>query len=54
MVDLAALVGLRTAQVPVPDSLRSSPMIGNLRRSDHASLWGYDHDHGAPPGLVPS
>jgi hypothetical protein len=42
MVDLAALVGLRTVEVAVPDSLKSSPMIGNLLRSDHASFWGYD------------
>lgn len=40
----AARLGLPFQRLDVPDVLRTSPLLGDLRRSDHASFW----DRGLP------
>jgi Zn-dependent M28 family amino/carboxypeptidase len=42
-VSQAVRVNLPTLVVEVPSSLRSSAMLADLRRSDHASFWSADY-----------
>lgn len=39
LIDFAAGYGLPTVQLPVPADLKNSPLLSDLRRSDHASFW---------------
>ncbi len=42
MTDFGKVLGLSTVTLTVPDSLKTSPLIRDLRRSDHAPYWSID------------
>src|SRR5690606_31642647 len=42
LVAFAAGYDLPTVQLPVPADLKNSPLLSDLRRSDHASFWSAD------------
>ena len=39
LVSYAEMFGLATVLLPVPEDLKNSPLLADLRRSDHAAFW---------------
>lgn len=42
MVGYAEQIELKTQLLPVPDDVKNSPLLADLRRSDHAAFWEQD------------
>lgn len=42
LVSYAEMFGLATVLLPVPADLKNSPLLADLRRSDHAAFWEVD------------